>query len=97
MGWLFLLEYLVSSRSLSDLWHRSEKKSDSSQIFRYFEREEPSGEGWSVLFDEKEREIWPNPAFSHDCMDAGGTTTRKWEVEFRLEQESRVTHGAVTE
>ena len=30
-----------------------------------------------------------------DCMDAGGTTPGKGEVESRLEQRSRATHGAV--
>ncbi|WP_340124292.1 bifunctional diguanylate cyclase/phosphodiesterase [Methylobacter svalbardensis] len=34
---------------------------------------------------------------SHDCMDAGGTTPRMEEVESRLEQQSRATHGAVAE
>jgi hypothetical protein len=33
----------------------------------------------------------------HDCMDAGGTTTRTWEVELRRERQPRATHGAVAE
>jgi hypothetical protein len=32
-----------------------------------------------------------------DCMDAGGTTPGKGEVESRLEQRSRATHGAIAE
>jgi len=42
----------------------SREKSGSSQIFRYFEREEPAGEGWSWLFDEKAGKMAEYPAFS---------------------------------
>ena len=57
MGWgeCVKMEFCLA-RSLSGLTDRSEGKSGWSQIFRSFEAN-------SGLFNEKEREIWPKPAF----------------------------------
>jgi len=47
---------MLSTSSLSGLSDRSEGKTDLRQISRAFEAN-------SWLFNEKMREIWPNPAF----------------------------------
>jgi hypothetical protein len=46
----------LAASSLSDLSDRSEGKTGLKQISRVFEAN-------SWLFNEKMREIWPNPAF----------------------------------